>query len=145
MKPVITWILIADAQKGKVVSNLGPSKGLEKAPELNWFPDPAADYTEKPGVGHSIAGPASNQVSETNIKRVAQDQFAKKITGELEKRLELGLFDRLVVAAPPAMLGDLRKAVSPKLSDVIVAEVSKDLSNVPFEKLAPHFEGHLAL
>jgi protein required for attachment to host cells len=44
-------------------------------------------------------------------------------------------FDELVVVAPPKMLGDLRAALHPEVTQCIVAEVAKDLTGHPIPDL----------
>ena len=46
-----------------------------------------------------------------------------------------GAFDRLVVCAAPQTLGDLRGMLSAKSRDKTMAEISKDFSNLPTDKL----------
>lgn len=49
-------------------------------------------------------------------------------------------FDRLILIAPPAMLGDLRGAMPKDLEGTIHGELSKDLTHADKREL----EGHLA-
>ena len=42
-----------------------------------------------------------------------------------------GDYAQLVIAAPPMIMGDLRKAMHKEVSDKVVAEISKDLTNMP--------------
>jgi protein required for attachment to host cells len=55
-----------------------------------------------------------------------------------EKRAE-GAFQRLVIAAAPTALGDLRPVLSDAVKQTIMAELPKDLTNVPTPQLAGHF------
>jgi protein required for attachment to host cells len=57
----------------------------------------------------------------------------------LERRHQEKAFDRLIVAAAPTALGDLRPAFSKGLRDVITAEIPKDLTNLPTPQLEKHF------
>jgi protein required for attachment to host cells len=63
----------------------------------------------------------------------------------LDERHQAGAFQRLVIAAAPAALGDLRPALSDEVRETILAELPKDLTNVPTPKLAEHFNGLIAV
>lgn len=56
-----------------------------------------------------------------------------------------GRFDRLIIAAAPTALGDIRPALSDGVKQTIIAELPKDLTNVPNPQLARHFEQLLAI
>ena len=58
---------------------------------------------------------------------------------------ELSAFDRLVIAAAPAALGDLRPALSEEVRRAILAELPKDLTKVPTARLAEHLDGVIAV
>ena len=52
---------------------------------------------------------------------------------------------QLVIAAAPAALGDIRPALSDGVRESILAEMPKDLTNIPVPKLAEHFDGLIAV
>jgi protein required for attachment to host cells len=70
---------------------------------------------------------------------VRERRFVESVAEELEKHLQKGEFERLIVAAAPTALGDLRPAFSKNLKETIVAELPKDLTNIPTAKLEEHF------
>ena len=51
----------------------------------------------------------------------------------------------LVVAAPPKMLGALRDSLPAPLKSALLADMDKDLTNIPEADLAAHFEEVLAV
>ena len=55
------------------------------------------------------------------------------------------MFERLVIAAAPTALSDLRPALSEAVKATIIAELPKDLTNIPTAKLAEHFDGLIAV
>ena len=63
----------------------------------------------------------------------------------LEQKHNEGAFERLVIAAAPAALGDLRPALSDGVRETIMAELPKDLTNIPMARLTEHFDGLLAV
>jgi len=76
---------------------------------------------------------------------VRERRFVEAVAEQLEKRLQQGEFERLIVAAAPTALGDLRPAFSRGLKETILAELPKDLTNIPSPKLEEHFAELLAV
>jgi protein required for attachment to host cells len=76
---------------------------------------------------------------------LAEAEFAGKVCDLLKASLERGDFSRLVIAAGPHMLGKIRETLSESLSKVVLAELDKDLTEVPFNELPKHFDHVLAV
>ncbi len=53
MKPIVTWIVVADGDQAKIFAHDGPGKGLQALPDLNLFEQDALQAREimadKPG------------------------------------------------------------------------------------------------
>ena len=71
-------------------------------------------------------------------KDQAAAAFARSIIERLSKAETAGEFDRVVIIASPHMLGLLRKSMSPKVADKIMAELDKDLTAIPVTELEKH-------
>ena len=71
-------------------------------------------------------------------------RFVEHVADVLDGKLHEGAFHRLIVAAAPSALGDLRPAFSKALRDVIVLELPKDLTRLPTPDLEAHLAEHLA-
>jgi len=54
-------------------------------------------------------------------------------------------FDRLVLVAAPATLGDIRKILPKPLQGVVYGEISKNLVHVPNQELSDHLGDVLAV
>ncbi len=70
-------------------------------------------------------------MEETDWHKLGKQRFAKEMAGMLYSAAHAGRFSKLVVAAPPGILGDLRKELHKEVADRVVAEVPKDLTNMP--------------
>ncbi len=81
----------------------------------------------------------------TDPVEVRERRFVEDLADRLEVSCAEGAFQRLVIAAAPNALGDLRPALSDAVKKTIVAELAKDLTNVPISKLAEHFDGVIAV
>lgn len=150
MKPTVTWIVIADGNEAKIFEHAGPGKGLVPIKDLHFEQEPlkAGDImADKPGRSFSSAGPGSRSSIEYSSDPVAvrERKFVEKLADVLEAKRSEGKFDRLVIAAAPAALGDLRPALSDAVKQTIIAEMPKDLTNVPTLKLTAHFDGLIAV
>ena len=77
--------------------------------------------------------------------RLDQKNFAASLAAVLRDELQGGSYNRLIIAAAPAMLGDLRAALSKQVTSVIIAEIDKDLTQVKDNELARHLEKVLAV
>lgn len=66
--------------------------------------------------------------ADANWQQMEESRFADEIATALYKAAHDGRYDKLVVAAPPKTLGELRKAFHKEVSERIVAEVNKDLT-----------------
>jgi protein required for attachment to host cells len=144
MKAKTTWILIANGAQAKVLEHKGPGKGLQSIKGMQFEQEPLQAreiMADKPGRSISSMGSGGRSAMEYSSDPVAvrERRFVESVAAELEKHLQNGEFDRLVVAAAPTALGDLRPAFSKTLRDTIVAELPKDLTNTPTANLEAHF------
>lgn len=148
MKKTVTWVLIADGAQARVLENTGPGKGLKQVEGLDWAIEPllAQDIvSDKPGRSHSSVGHGrSGMEPKTDPVDHRETEFVKSLAGMLDRQQQQGAFDRLVVVAAPVALGDIRKAMSPAVKKTIVAELNKDLTNLPTAQLDQHLDGIIA-
>ena len=150
MKPTVTWIVIADGDQAKVFEHEGPGKGLRAVKDMLFEQEhlKAGDImADKPGRSFSSAGPGSRSSIEYSSDPVQERErkFVEKLAEALNAKQAEGKFDRLVIAAAPTALGDIRPALSDGVRGTILAEMPKDLTNVPTPKLAAHFDGLIAV
>ncbi len=150
MKAVKTWFVVADGDQAKIFENDGPGKGLHAVKDLSLEQDHlrARDImADKPGRSFSTAGPNSRSAVDykTDPVQDRERKFVERLAEMLDRKLSEGAFDRLVIAAAPTALGDLRPALSDSLRQAILAELPKDLTNIPTLELARHFDGLVAV
>ena len=138
MKKTVTWILIADGAQARVLENTGPGKGFTQVENLAFTMENlrASDVDSNNG--------GSTETSQNPVEQRETD-FVKNVAEVLEKERQKGAFERLVIAAAPVALGDLRKAISPHVKKLVIAEVNKDLTNLPTAQLGEHLDGIIAV
>ncbi len=150
MKAKVTWIVIADGNQAKVFEHEGPGKGLRPLKDLQFEQEPLKAreiMADKPGRAGAGTAPGSRAAMEYHSDPVAvrERKFVEKLADMLNEKRQQGKFDRLVIAAAPTALGDIRPALSDQVKDTILAEMPKDLTNIPVPKLAEHFDGLIAV
>jgi len=141
MKAIRTWVLLADARRARVMSYDLPSKRLVPVEGAEWTAEPPAEFSDEAGVMPSRAGAGRASISRSDPALQAETAFAKSIVSHLNKTLEKGCFDKLVVAAAPHMLGVLRVHITPELQAAIHVELDKDLTQSDPEKLMKSLVG----
>ena len=148
MKATVTWILVADGAQAKVFQHNGPGKGLSAVKDLQFEQEPlrAQDInSDRPGRRFDSGVNHRSGVEESDPAQQRETRFVQGVAESLETSQQEGRFDRLIVAAAPTALGDLRQAFGDKIKQAIIAELPKDLTNLPTPQLGKHFEDVLAV
>ena len=133
-------VLIADGEKALFLRNEGDAE----YPNLDVFRE---EHHENPPNREQAAnrrgrmndggagGAQRSAVEDTDWHRLGQERFARDLADKLYKMAHSGRIDRLIVAAPPRILGDLRKEYHKEVSDKIAGEVDKELANHPIDEI----------
>jgi protein required for attachment to host cells len=128
------WVMVGDGEKALFFRNEGDEidPNLEVVNVLEHDnPSTREQGTDRPGRTHSSMGTARSALQEVNWHKLEKHRFAKEIADTLYKAAHRGQYSKLIIAAPPMTMGDLRKAFHKEVSTRVVAEVSKDLTNMP--------------
>ena len=134
-----TWILIADGSRAHVVLNDGIGKGLKPVFERDFETSRAPTRelgTDRPG--RAVEGAdSSRHAMEPRVDwhRFEKHQFAGAMAKILNKAAARRKFDRLVLVAPPEILGVLRARLNAHTRKMITAEMGKDLTHVRVHEL----------
>jgi len=149
MKKTVTWILIANGTQARVLEHAGPGKGLAAVKDLEWSIPPLQSQdidSDRPGRGFASTGSSRSAMEpRTDPAQHREAEFVRSVAAEMEKHTQAGAYDRLVIAAAPIALGNLRKALSEHVKKTVVAELDKDLTNVPVPQLDKHLDGIIAV
>lgn len=145
-RKIRTWIVVADGQRARFLLNDGPGKGLQPTgPQELTNPDSGKPTrglgTDKPGrafADHS--GTRSAMEPRADWHRQSKQIFAHHVAKAIDKAAQDAVFDRLVIVAPPATLGELRTSLGEAAAARIQGELAKDLTMFSVHDLA----GHLA-
>lgn len=136
-----TWILIADGEKALFLRNIGDEMdfNLEVVRKDEQDNPPTREQgTERPGRFNDGPSVQRSAVGDTDWHALEKDRFAGDMADRLYRLAHRGVFDSLVIAAPPRLLGSLREALHPEVRARVVAEIAKTLTNEPLDKLESH-------
>lgn len=132
------WVVVGDGEKALFFRNQGDAEypNLEVLDVMDHENPPTREQgTDRPGRTHASAGTHRSSMDETNWHKQEKHRFAKEIADALYAAAHEGRFSSLVIAAPPMTLGDIRKALHKEVADKVVAEVAKDLVNMPSDQI----------
>ena len=131
-------ILVADGRKSLFFRNQGDADSpnlsvLEKETHPN--PPHHEQASDTAGMAMNVIGGHGGSMTEVDFHQLEENRFAADTAAMLEERALRNEFEALVVVAPPKTLGELRKHYHKAVEQRIVAEVPKDLVNVPVAEI----------
>ncbi len=142
-----TWVLVADGEKALFLRNItdGEDPNLEVIrKEQQDNPKDIDQSANRPGrVGQSTS-PAKSAYDDTDWHELAKDRFAADLADMLYERAHKGRFDRIVLVASPHVLGALRGKLHLEVSDKVIGEISKTLTNHPIDEIEKIVKAELA-
>jgi protein required for attachment to host cells len=74
-------------------------------------------------------------MEETDWHHIGEERFAGELAEALYRYAHADLFDKLVIIAPPKVLGNLRKALHAEVTARIAAEIPKELTSHPVAEI----------
>ncbi len=128
-------ILVADGRKSLFFRNQGDAD----FPDLGVVEKEEREDAAHHEIASDLAGRASNtlgsSMEETDFHQLDEDRFAAETAAMLNERALRNEYDALVVVAPPRTLGELRKHYHSEVVKRLVAELPKDLVNIPVPEI----------
>jgi len=133
-----TWVLIADGEKALFLRNdvdeINPDLNVVRQ-DSQENPATRNQGTHKPGRMSDTGVGQRSALSDTDWHQLAEDRFARDLADTLYHYAHDGAFARIVLVAPGKVLGELRQSLHVEVKDRVVAEISKDLTNHPLDKV----------
>ena len=149
MKPTVTWILLVNGAQAKVFAHSGAGTGLTAVRDLMLEQEPLKAgeiMADKPGRSFSSGSDGRSAMEySTDPVDVRETRFVKSVADALDRKHQESAFSRLIIAAAPSALGDLRSALSDQVKEAVIAEMDKDLTNLPTDKLQKYFDDMLVM
>ena len=136
-----TWVIVIDQHIARLFER--NERGLEPIGIIQPDPKENMELTNK-SVGRvsSSAGKSIRHKYEPHMNEGRQERlsFARQISDWLDKAVYENAFDRIIIAAPPKTLGDLRKVIKRPVQDRIFGEINKDLTKLDVQDLNKEIE-----
>lgn len=143
-----TWVLVADGEKALFLVNDGdadyPILNVRRKEEHE-NPATRDQGVDKPGRysdGPAFAAragaaghPQRSAFQQTDWHRLEKERFADDLADLLYKRAHAGDFERIILVVPPPILGELRGHLHKEVSDRVVGEITKTLTNHPVDEI----------
>ncbi len=126
------WVLVADGEKALFLRNVGDNEHphLEVFREIHDDNPATRDQgTDRPGRFNDGPNVHRSAVQETDWHRVEKERFAKEIAERLYKLAHRDAFKKIVLVAPPMVLGEMRQELHKEVQARVTAEVAKTLTN----------------
>ena len=122
--PKDTLVIVADGGGARVLRNAGAVFDPKLVEEKVLAPQDLDDD-----------GPAGPIPTETRGEEIDEATFAKQLANWLNARALRQEFDNLVLMADPQTLGQMRPLLHKETTSRMVAEIAKNLTNVPLEDI----------
>lgn len=158
----VTWFMVADGEEAQIyvqrrILNQIPMGTHTRHPHfdekymqelvpvtgMHWRAQSPEDYDiNQDTLGRVFESTATthSSVSQTNIHEMLKLRFMRMVAAELEAAHRQKSFDRLVLIAPPKMLGEVRKQLARKVLATVIAELPKELAKHKAHELATQLE-----
>jgi|SRR6056297_2839380 len=130
--PQGAWVLVADGEKALFLVNKGDDEDMhlivrdkeekDNPQAQDWAANRPGRFNDGPSVQRSA-------VDDTDWHVLEKERFAAELADELYKAAHKGKFERLVIVASRLVLGELRDTLHQEVTDKIILEVPKVLTN----------------
>lgn len=134
-----TWVIVADGSRARIFTTQRHSAPLL---EFKALLNPAGRMLEKelvsdsPGRSFDSAGHGRHAMEPKNpIKKHKIMEFARTLAAELEYYRVRGAFKQLILVAPHAYLGELRKHLGTGTASLVSLELAKDFSRLDAQQI----------
>lgn len=140
----LTWILTADGHHARVWEWKSREQPLTLVPDFVRQVENASKFSrdmksDRPGRSFASTGMGRSSIEPKSDPHTHEkDEFARTLASDLHEALQAHRFRKLVVIAPPHMLGSLRQNFSTQLTQVIAGQSDKDYMNADVEALYYH-------
>ncbi|MHA6345138.1 host attachment family protein [Roseivivax sp. CAU 1761] len=133
-----TWVLIADGEKALFLRNDldedNPNLTVVREKEQD-NPSDREQSANRPGRMNDTGVNQRSAMDDTDWHQLAKERFADELAEILYKQAHKHKFERIVLAAPPQILGELRDKMHKEVRDRVVAEIPKTYTNHPIDKI----------
>ncbi|MFA8440473.1 host attachment family protein [Yoonia sp.] len=133
-----TWVLVADSEKALLLENATDDadpyfKVVRKKEQDN--PSDLEQSANRPGRVSDNGPGQRSALDDTDWHELAKERFAADLADLLYGHAHKGNFDEIILVAAPNVLGELRSQMHQEVSDKVVGEIPKTLTNHPLNEI----------
>lgn len=142
-----TWVLVADGEKALFLENVTDAENPHlqvRRMEGQDNPPTREQAANRPGRVQESMSPGVRSYDDTDWHELEKDRFADDLADILYRQAHRGAFDHIVIVAPPGVLGEMRSKLHQEVSDKVVAEIDKTLTNHTLEDIEKIVKGEMA-
>jgi protein required for attachment to host cells len=132
------WILVANGSRAKLFATDERAEVWDLREEFQHAESRSLsrqllNQPDNPNAGSLHKPQPENQPDAR--QQLEHERFARELAARLERGLNDRAYDRLVIAAPPGLLGLLRKFISNRVHQRLMLDFRADYVNVPDREL----------
>ncbi|MBV7379220.1 host attachment family protein [Maritimibacter dapengensis] len=142
-----TWVLVADSEKALFLENVADGENphlVVRREKHQENPSDKDQSANRPGRMPDTGAGQRSSLDDTDWHELAKERFASELADLLYKRAHRGDFDAIVIACPPQVMGHLRDELHQEVTQKVVGEVTKLLTNHPIDKMEKILKEELA-
>ena len=128
-------VVVADGRKLLMFRNEGDGLHVNLQVERKEIHENPKDGDQKTDLAGRASSTLSGSMEETDYHQLEEDRFAAEVADILKKGALANDYDKLVIAAPPRTLGELRKNYHKEVSARLLGEIDKDLTGHPVPEI----------
>lgn len=143
--PHDSYVLVADGAKMLFFRNEGDAENINLtvvSAEQQADQSDRDIKTDMAGQKPAGSGAGGSTAGETDFHQQAEDRFAAEAAQRINRAALAKEFETLIIVAPPKTLGELRKHYRKEVEGKIVAEIAKDLTGHPIDKIESILQKH---
>ncbi|WP_343043167.1 host attachment family protein [Paracoccus litorisediminis] len=133
-----TWVLVADGEKALFLENEGDAEYpvlKVRGKETQANPLDREQSTSRPGRQHQSVGSARSAYEETDWHQLEKERFGRHLAELLYDHAEQQNFARIILVAAPEVLAAIRAQLHQTVTERVVAEIPKTLTNHPIPEI----------
>ena len=128
------WVVVGDGRHALFLYNHGDPDLLDlRVIEARVEENPASreQGTDAPGRLFASRGGRRGAIEPTDWHELEKEHFAREIAERINKAAASGEMKEVVIIAPPRVLGELRKELTPQAAAKVKGELDRDLTRHP--------------
>lgn len=141
-----TWVVVADGEKALFLRNDGgaaqPSLTVERVEQQD-NPAHGDQVSDKPGRKADNGLGQRSAMEEADWHELAKERFAADLSDILKRMVQRDRITKMVLIAPPKVLGEMRDQMHDMVKKTILAEIPKTLTGHPLPELQKIVVGDL--